>query len=144
MSKYLYFICTNPSPISTSSKLYSLTGKASIIYLITYHAKKSCFGLHIVHCVCNCVLAPDVNDLTLIWTIPNDAKNLNNDWNPGTWVLIWECSARAIQWIPTWWGLDGFQKSLHPCAVDESSLRTGRVKLYKVFGSPFSLQMWRR
>ena len=38
-------------------------------------------------------------------------KWLKNDWNPGTWELIWEYSARPIQWIPTWQGLDGFQKS---------------------------------
>ena len=45
-------------------------------------------------------------------------KNLKNDWNPGKWVLIWEYSVRAIQWIPIWQGLDGFQKSLHPCVLD--------------------------
>ena len=38
----------------------------------------------------------------LIWPIQNDAKNLKNNWNPGTWVLTWECSVRAIQWIQTW------------------------------------------
>ena len=32
----------------------------------------------------------------------------------------WEYTAIAIQWIPTPQGFDGFQKSLHPCAVDES------------------------
>ena len=31
------------------------------------------------------------------------------DWNPGTWVLICEYSARAIQWIPTWQGLGDFK-----------------------------------
>ena len=41
--------------------------------------------------------------------------------------LIWEYSARAIQWIPTWQGLDGFQKSLRSCASEESSLSIGRV-----------------
>ena len=25
-----------------------------------------------------------------------------------TWVLIWECSARAFNWIPTWQGSDGY------------------------------------
>ena len=30
----------------------------------------------------------------LIWPIQIDAKKLKNDWNPGTWVLIWEYSAR--------------------------------------------------
>ena len=36
-------------------------------------------------------------------------KTWKNDWNPGKWVLIREYSARAIQWIPTWQGLDGFK-----------------------------------
>ena len=34
---------------------------------------------------------------------------------------------RAILWLPTWQGLDGLQKSLHLCALDESSLTIGRV-----------------
>ena len=55
-------------------------------------------------------------------------KNMKNVWNPGKWVLIWEYSMRAIQWIPRWEGLDGFQKSLRPCALDEFSLNIGRVK----------------
>ena len=52
----------------------------------------------------------------------NYAKNWKNYWNPAILVLIWEFSARAFQWIPTWQGLGGFQKSLPPCAVDESNL----------------------
>ena len=36
---------------------------------------------------------------------------LKNDWSPSTWVLIWEYSVKAIPWIPTWQGLDGFQIS---------------------------------
>ena len=35
---------------------------------------------------------------------------------------------RAIQWIPTWTGLDGFQRSLHPCIWGKLSLNIGRVK----------------
>ena len=35
---------------------------------------------------------------------------MENDWNPGTWVLIWVYSAGAIQWVPTWQGVDGFKK----------------------------------
>ena len=60
-------------------------------------------------------------------------KNLKNDWNPDKWVLIWKYLARASKWIPTWQGLDDFQKSLRPCALDESSLSIGRVKneMYK-------------
>ena len=44
------------------------------------------------------------------------------------WVLIWEYSVRAYQWIPTWQGLDGFKKSFCPCSLDESSLGIGRIK----------------
>ena len=60
--------------------------------------------------------------------LQNDAKHLKNDWNAGTLVLIWEYSVKVIQWIPTWQGLGGFQKSLHTCALDQSSLSIGRVK----------------
>ena len=66
-------------------------------------------------------------------------KNIKNDWNPGTWVLIWENSTRAIQWIPTWQGLDGFQKPLHPCALDEISLSIGRQNnLFSPLQTPYS------
>ena len=65
--------------------------------------------------------------VALMLPIQNNAKKLKYDWNPGTWVLIWEYSARAIQWIPTWKGLDGFQKSLCPCVLGKSSLSIGRV-----------------
>ena len=57
--------------------------------------------------------------------IQNDAKTCKNDRDPGKWVLIWEYSARAIQWIPTWQGLDDFQKSLDSCALNEKSLSIG-------------------
>ena len=73
------------------------------------------------------------NSLTLMLLLANLAntklckKKLRNYWNPGIWVLIWKYSTRAIQWIPTWQGLDVFQKSLHSCALDESSLSIGRV-----------------
>ena len=55
-----------------------------------------------------------------IWPTQNEAKKLNNYWNPGTWELTWEYSVRAIQWIPTWQGLDVFQKSLRSCALDRT------------------------
>ena len=32
-------------------------------------------------------------------------KALKNDWNPGTWVLIWESSGKTTEWISTWQGL---------------------------------------
>ena len=66
----------------------------------------------------------------LSWPIQNNAKILKNHWNPGKWVLIWEYSVRAIQWVPTWQGLDGFQKSLRICALDESSLSIVRVNSF--------------
>ena len=63
----------------------------------------------------------------LFWQKQNDAKNLKNERNPHTSVLIWEYSARAFQWIPTRQGLDGFQKSLGPCDLDKNILGIGRV-----------------
>ena len=40
--------------------------------------------------------------MLLVANVAN-AKWCKKKWlNPGTWVLIWEYSARAIQWIPTW------------------------------------------
>ena len=59
--------------------------------------------------------------------IQYNAKILKNRWNPGLWVLIWKYSVAAIQWVPTWQGLDVFQKHLRSCALDESSLSIGRV-----------------
>ena len=64
----------------------------------------------------------------LILPIRNKAKTLKNDWNPGMWVLIGEFSVRAIKWIPTW---QGYQKALHPCAIDQSNLSIGRVMLHE-------------
>ena len=54
------------------------------------------------------------------------------------WVLIYEYSERAIQWIPTWQGLEVFQKYLRPCALDRSSLSIGRVRQWeRVFNMKF-------
>ena len=64
---------------------------------------------------------------------PKWCEKSKNDRNPGKWVLIWESSSSALLWIPTWQGLDGFQKSLHPCALDENSLSIGRVKSMHVY-----------
>ena len=61
------------------------------------------------------ILRPNWHERFRVNTIQNDAKKLKNDWNPGIWVLTWEYSVRAIQWIPTWQGLDVFQKSLLSC-----------------------------
>ena len=63
----------------------------------------------------------------LIWPIQNNAKNLKNDLNLVKWVLIWEVSARAFQWIPTRQCLDSFQNCLRSCALDKSSLSIERA-----------------
>ena len=55
-----------------------------------------------------------------IW---NDAKNLEIDQNPYTWLLIWDHSARAIHWIPTW---QDFKIFAFLC-FGQSSLSIGRV-----------------
>ena len=61
-----------------------------------------------------------------IWLKQIYAKNLRNDWNLGTLVLIWEYSARANS---NEYQHDSFQKSLHPCALDKSySLSIGKLK----------------
>ena len=46
---------------------------------------------------------------------------------------------RAIQRIPTWQGLDGFQKSLH--ALDDSSLSSGCLIPFRPL-SPFGISVW--
>ena len=49
------------------------------------------------------------NMLTLVLLVANFAitkwcKNLKNDWNSDTWVLIWKYSVRDFQWMATWQG----------------------------------------
>ena len=39
-----------------------------------------------------------------------------------------ESTHHAIQWIPTWQGLDNFQKSLHPSALGGSRISIGRFR----------------
>ena len=66
----------------------------------------------------------------LILPIQNSAKKAEKWPKPWLVVFIWEYSARANQWIPTWQGLDGYQKSLHPCAFDKNSLSISKVKAW--------------
>ena len=61
----------------------------------------------------------------LIWAIQNNAKTWKTTGTLVNGFLIWEYPARAIQWIPIWQGLDGFQKSLRSYALKESSLSIG-------------------
>ena len=85
-----------------------------------------------------CAMEAAVVYLTFMLLVANFANSKwcekpENDWNPSKWVLMWEYSVRAIQWIPTWKGL-GFQKYLGPDAWDESSCSIGMVKwLYPSF-----------
>ena len=65
---------------------------------------------------------------TLMLLVAANTKNLKNDCSLGICVLIWEYSARAFQWRPTWQDLGGCQESLRLCALDERSLSIGRVK----------------
>ena len=72
-------------------------------------------------------------DLTLMLVVANFAnskwyKNLKYDPNHGKWVLIWEYSARAFQWVPTWQDLDDFHVFLHSCVLNKNNLSIRRVK----------------
>ena len=60
-------------------------------------------------------------------------------------VLFWKYSTRAFQWKPTWQGLDGFQKSLHPCVwANEASAFGGLAGVSKCLrpGAQYSLWWW--
>ena len=81
-------------------------------------------------CQTMCVPWPGADRLTLLLLLANFVNTkwcnkLRNNWNLGIWVLIWEYS--AIQWIPTWQGLGGFQRSSHPCVLEENRFSIGRV-----------------
>ena len=66
-----------------------------------------------------------------------NTKTKKYDSKPGTLVLIWEYSARAIQWIPTWQGLDDFQKSLHPILVLWTKVALALEGLNPISNPPF-------
>ena len=57
----------------------------------------------------------------LIFPMQNDTKKAEKWQTLAHMVLIWENSAWAFQWIPTWQGLNGSQKSLCYIALEESS-----------------------
>ena len=78
---------------------------------------------------CSCSMAWPLCCWLLILPIQNYAKTWKNYWNPCKWVLIWEYSAWAFQWILTWQGLDDIRKYLRLCALYESSLSIGRVNV---------------
>ena len=88
----------------------------------------------------------EISPLTLMLLVANLAntkwckKTEKNDWNPG--ILIWHYSERDFQWIPTWQGLDGFQKSLHPCDLDESSLSIHAYRFPWPFSSGPVKKLW--
>ena len=65
--------------------------------------------------------------LTIMLPVANLAnaklsQNMNNNWNPGKLVLIWENFVRGIQLIPTWQGLYGFLRCVCPCSLDKVAL----------------------
>ena len=95
---------------------------------------QSFFTFFASFCIVKLATRSVIIELTLMLLLTNLA---NIKWckKPEKWletlangVLIWEYSVRAIQWVPAWQGLDVFQKSLHLRALDESSLRSVRVK----------------
>ena len=58
---------------------------------------------------------------------------------PGGLIFL---SGRAIPWIPTWQGLDGYQRSLRPCALDKSSLSIGRFNPLMLITAKTAWQFW--
>ena len=53
------------------------------------------------------VVGTTVNPYAVVAYLTNTkwCKKMKNDRNPGKWVLIWENSASAFQWVPTRQGL---------------------------------------
>ena len=67
----------------------------------------------------------------LILPIQNDAKNLQNDRNPGTWVYFLRALSESYPMNANMAGFNGFSKNDASCAFDESSLSIERVQLHK-------------
>ena len=51
---------------------------------------------------------------------------------PWHMVIIWDCSARAIQWIPRWQGVDGFRKIFASFCLNKNSLSIGRDNYFSL------------
>ena len=113
-----------------------MTGKIESIcwvnYLLHRNSALMCFEVCLI------------TTLMLLLVNLANAKNLKNDLNPGKWVLIWEGSARAFQWIPTRQCSDGFQNCLHSCVLEESSLSIERVNLLVLTMAKISLTILRK
>ena len=60
----------------------------------------------------------------LTWLTQNDAEKTTEKW-----LQSWHLGTHHFQWIHTWKGLGGFQKSSHPCAVDKRSHSIGSVNM---------------
>ena len=58
----------------------------------------------------------------------------------GTWVLIWEYSVRANQWISSWQS-KCFFKNLHPWALNESSISIESVKM-ECWNAKHAVKKW--
>ena len=63
----------------------------------------------------------------LIWPIQNEAKKLENDRNPGIWVLIMKVLNESYPINTNMTGFRCFSKTLCPCALDESCLSIRRI-----------------
>ena len=88
------------------------------------------FSSYIGHMAKGCSSKSRLTLMLLVTNLTNTkwCKRHEKWLKPWHMVLIWEISARAFWWIPTWQGLDGFQKYLHPSALrGESSLNVGSV-----------------
>ena len=98
-------------------------------------------------CQLNC--QPWCISLTIMLLVANMVitkwcKKPENDWNPGKWVLIWEYSTRAIQWIPIWQGLDGFLKSSRPCTLTKVPLALEGWQFLLLYCFKWLLVRWSR
>ena len=91
--------------------------------------QKSVFGMFMWYWSTNLQRLGQILTLRLLL-----ADLANTKWCKNPRVLIWKYSARALQWIPTWQGLNVFQKYLRHCTLDENSpISIGRVKAYYVY-----------
>ena len=105
--------------------------------LIILNEKYQSSGVHVtchqwallvekLQCVLTLTLMPVVANFANTKLYKKAEKSLK-PWQTGTHLRVICKSYPMNTNSPTWQGLDGFQKSLYPCALDESSLSTGRV-----------------
>ena len=74
-----------------------------------------------------CTITLTLMVLVANFAIQNDTKTLKNDRNPSTMGTHLRVLSESYL-MNIWQGFDGLQKSLHPCALDKSSLSIGSSK----------------